>query len=85
MLDNAAPILSFCLRVALMLEFSGVKVIVWKDNTKHKNTMLEFLQVKAIVCKDSICMKHKNTKKGVATRGLPRGSPILVLLSPKHA
>ncbi|KAL2232065.1 UNVERIFIED_CONTAM: hypothetical protein Sindi_1386500 [Sesamum indicum] len=24
-------------------------------------------------------------KKGVPTRGLPRGSPILVLLSPKHA
>ena len=27
---------------------------------------------------------YKN-KKGVATRGLHRGSPILVLLSPKHA
>ena len=28
--------------------------------------------------------KRKNKKRG-ATRGLPRGSPILVLLSPKHA
>lgn len=27
----------------------------------------------------------KKNKKGGATRGLPRGSPILVLLSPKHA
>ena len=27
----------------------------------------------------------KNRKKGYATRGLPRRSPILVLLSPKHA
>ena len=27
----------------------------------------------------------KNRKKGNATRGLPRRSPILVLLSPKHA
>ena len=27
----------------------------------------------------------KKAKEGVATRGLPRGSPILVLLSPKHA
>ena len=35
-------------------------------------------------CAKKIKIKNKNRKVG-ATRGLPRRSPILVLLSPKHA
>lgn len=59
--------------VLLCLRFMQLKTYVFNASNKSTHMLGEGSR-----------KVHSRKKKG-ATRGLPRGSPILVLLSPKHA
>lgn len=64
----------------VLIRISLLHVVWWKASLKFRIKIIQ----NRITTVNKESKKQKITKRG-ATRGLPRGSPILVLLSPKHA